>query len=120
VNDRSVNHTKHVIGMPSREPPWEGLVALDRHGAKNLPQQLALDTSASTVSTGASPAAGGKLAGFYCLVCGYVIPAEECRPVPAPVCAGSRTRTGRQHEPARMAKLRLGNGPQMIRAAPKS
>jgi hypothetical protein len=106
--------------MPSSGLSWEGLVALDRHGAKNLPQQLALDTSASTVSTGASPAAGGKLAGFYCLVCGYVIPAEECRPVPAPVCAGSRTRTGRQHEPARMAKLRLGNGPQMIRAAPKS
>jgi hypothetical protein len=63
--------------MPSRGLPWEGLVALDRHGAKNLPQQLALDTSASTVSTGASPAAGGKLAGFYCLVCGYVVPARR-------------------------------------------
>jgi hypothetical protein len=51
-----------------------GQATVDRHGAKNLPQQLALDTSASTVSTGASPAAGGKLAGFYCLVCGHVVP----------------------------------------------
>jgi hypothetical protein len=30
---------------------------------------------------------------------------EDCRPVPAPVCAGSKVRIGKQHEPARMTAL---------------
>ena len=47
------------------------------------------------------------LIGFHCLVCGYLRPAETSRPVPAPACAGSTTRTGKQHQPIPMQVLFL-------------
>ena len=49
--------------------------------------------------------AGGRLIGFWCPVCGYLIPAEGRQPEAAPTCTGSQARTGRQHEPARMQAL---------------
>jgi hypothetical protein len=45
------------------------------------------------------------LIGFHCLVCGFARPAKDSRPVPAPLCAGSKARTGKQHEPTRMHAL---------------
>ena len=53
---------------------------------------------------GTNPA-GGRLIGFWCLVCGYLLPAGGRQPEPAPTCAGSKVRTGRQHEPVRMQAL---------------
>jgi hypothetical protein len=50
-------------------------------------------------------AAGGRPVGFRCLVCGYLVPADKRRPGVAPTCAGSKVRTGRQHEPAQMQPL---------------
>jgi hypothetical protein len=50
-------------------------------------------------------AAGGSLIGFWCLVCGYLLPAEERQAESAPTCTGSKARTGQQHEPARMQAL---------------
>jgi len=47
------------------------------------------------------------LLGFHCLVCGFTLRAEGGRPVPAPLCAGSRARTGKQHEPTLMQALVL-------------
>jgi hypothetical protein len=47
------------------------------------------------------------LIGFHCLVCGYLRPAEASRSMPAPLCAGSKTRTGRQHAPTPMQALVL-------------
>jgi hypothetical protein len=43
-------------------------------------------------------AADAKLIGFYCPVCGYL-------PDPVPICAGSKARTGKEHEPTRMKTL---------------
>ena len=53
------------------------------------------------------PAAEAKLVGFYCPVCGYLRSAEGCLPDPVPMCAGSKARTGKRHEPARMEALLL-------------
>jgi hypothetical protein len=53
------------------------------------------------------PAAEAKLIGFYCPVCGYLRFAEGCLPDLVPICAGSKVRTGRKHEPARMEALLL-------------
>ena len=50
-------------------------------------------------------AAGGRLVGFWCPVCGYLVPADKRRPGDAPTCAGSKARTGRRHEPAQMQPL---------------
>jgi hypothetical protein len=47
------------------------------------------------------------LIGFHCLVCGFTLRAEARRPVPAPLCAGSRARTGKQHAPTPMQALVL-------------
>jgi hypothetical protein len=47
------------------------------------------------------------LIGFHCLVCGFTLRAEGSRPVPAPLCAGSRAGTGKQHEPTPMQALVL-------------
>ena len=47
------------------------------------------------------------LIGFHCPVCGYLLPAKQGRPSPAPRCAGSTARTGRQHEPTPMRALCL-------------
>jgi len=50
-------------------------------------------------------AADGRLIGSWCQVCGYLVPAEKRQPGAAPMCTGSKARTGRQHEPARMQAL---------------
>ena len=47
------------------------------------------------------------LIGFHCLVCGYLRPAEGRLQVSAPMCASSKARTGRQHEPTPMKALFL-------------
>jgi hypothetical protein len=52
-------------------------------------------------------AAGAKLIGFYCPVCGYLRSAGGHLPGPVPVCAGSKARTGRKHELAQMEALLL-------------
>jgi hypothetical protein len=46
-----------------------------------------------------------KLIGFYCPVCGFVLPAEGSRPMIAPLCAGSKAATGRQHAPTAVRPL---------------
>jgi hypothetical protein len=51
--------------------------------------------------------AGAQLIGFYCRVCGHLLRAENRQPTPAPMCAGSKARTGKRHEPARMEPLFL-------------
>jgi hypothetical protein len=53
---------------------------------------------------GTNPA-GGRPIGFWCPVCGYLVPAEERQPAAAPTCTGSTARTGRQHEPTPMRPL---------------
>ena len=47
------------------------------------------------------------LIGFHCLMCGFTRRAEESRPVPAPICAGSRARIGKRHAPTPMQALCL-------------
>jgi hypothetical protein len=47
------------------------------------------------------------LLGFHCLVCGFTRRAEGSRPVPAPICAGWRAGTGKQHDPTPMQALVL-------------
>ncbi len=79
---------------------------LDGRDAEDLHRQFP-GTSASILSPSTPPAAGGRLIGFYCLVCGYLRRAENRRPSSAPMCAGSKARTGKQHEPARMETLFL-------------
>jgi hypothetical protein len=79
---------------------------LDGRDAEDLHRQFP-GTSASILSPSTPPAAGGRLIGFYCLVCGYLRRAENRRPSSAPMCAGSKARTGTQHEPARMEPLFL-------------
>jgi hypothetical protein len=80
------------------------MVALDSDNAEDLPQPSGPGTSASIVST-STPAADGKLVGFSCLVCGYLRPAKTRQPAPAPLCVGSKARTGRRHEPTPMVAL---------------
>ncbi|MGR7027317.1 hypothetical protein [Geodermatophilus sp. URMC 62] len=63
--------------------------------------------SASIVSAATSVAAHAQLIGFHCLICGYLRHAEHHQPSPAPMCAGSKARTGKPHEPARMEALVL-------------
>lgn len=60
---------------------------------------------------GTTPA-GGRPVGFWCPVCGYLVPAGTRRPGVAPACAGSTARTGRPHELTRMQLLLIN------RAAP--
>jgi hypothetical protein len=54
-----------------------------------------------------SPNRPRALIGFHCPVCGYLRPAEARRPVPAPLCAGSKARAGKQHDPTPMRALVL-------------
>ena len=86
------------------------MVAPDSDNAEDLPQPSGPGTSASILSTSTPPAAGPQLIGFHCPVCGYLRPAETSRPVPAPLCAGSKARTGKQHEPTPMQALFLHRG----------
>src|SRR4051794_9793559 len=39
------------------------------------------------------------LIGLHCQVCGYLSPVKGRRQVPAPVCAGSKAKTGKPHAP---------------------
>ncbi len=64
------------------------LVAVDQHDAEGTSRQPA----------------GGELIGFYCPVCGYLT-AQDRQPAPPPTCAGSKARTGKQHEPTQMTTL---------------
>ncbi len=90
-----------------RDCQGERRLILDWHNTKDLPRQLVPGTSASILSTSTPPAARGRLIGFYCPVCGYLLRAENRQPSSAPMCAGSKARTGKQHEPARMETLFL-------------
>jgi len=79
---------------------------LDGRDAEDLHRQFP-GTSARILSTSTPPVAGGRLIGFHCIVCGYLRRAENRQPSSAPMCAGSKARTGKQHEPARMEPLFL-------------
>jgi rubrerythrin len=50
-------------------------------------------------------AAGAQLITFHCPVCGYLLRAEKRHPSSAPMCAGSKARIGKQHQPAQMNAL---------------
>lgn len=81
-------------------------MAVDRCAAEDR-YPLRPGTSASIFSTSTPAAVGVQLIGFHCLVCGYVLRSKEGQPVPAPMCAGSKARTGSQHDLARMRPLLL-------------
>ncbi|SFT80719.1 hypothetical protein SAMN05660657_03212 [Geodermatophilus amargosae] len=63
-------------------------MAVDQHDAEGTSRQ---------------PADGEQI-GFYCPVCGYLT-AQDRQPASAPTCAGSKARTGKQHEPTQMRIL---------------
>jgi len=65
------------------------LVAVDRHDTEDPSRR----------------SAGGELIGFYCPVCGYLLAAQDRQPASAPTCAGSKARTGEQHQPTQMRTL---------------
>ena len=80
-------------------------MAEDRYAPEDRPR---LGPSTSVQMPAYTPLATGvQLIGFHCLVCGSLIRANEDQPVATPTCAGSKARTGRQHEPARMQPLFL-------------
>jgi hypothetical protein len=81
-------------------------MAEDRYAAEDR-SRLGPGTSTHTMPACTAPAAGVQLIGFHCLVCGYLLRANGAQPVATPTCAGSKARTGRQHEPARMQPLFL-------------
>ena len=64
---------------------------VNRHSAEDPSRQLS----------------GGRLIGFSCLVCGHLLRAGSHRSSAVPMCAGSKARTGKQHELARMEPLVL-------------
>jgi hypothetical protein len=80
-------------------------VNLNGYDTEDPHRQSLSGTSASTASTSTPPAAGGQLIGFHCLVCGYLLRAENRQPSSAPMCAGSKARIGKQHEPAQAEAL---------------
>ncbi len=80
---------------------------LDGYDAEDLHRRIVSGTSASTASMSTPPAADAKLIGFYCPVCGYLRSAGGHLPDPVPICAGSKARTGKQHEPVRMEPVFL-------------
>ncbi len=81
-------------------------MAVDRYAAEDR-SPLDPGTSAHMMPACTAPAAGVQLIGFHCLVCGYVLRANGGQPVATPTCAGSKARTGKQHEPALMQPLFL-------------
>ncbi len=81
-------------------------MAVDRYAAADR-SLLGPGTSAHTMPAYTPLATGVQHIGFHCLVCGSLIRANEGQPVATPMCAGSKARTGRQHEPARMQPLFL-------------
>jgi hypothetical protein len=80
---------------------------LDGYDAEDPHRPILFGTSTSTDSMSTPPATDTKLIGFSCPVCGYLRSAEEHLLGPVPVCAGSKVRTGRTHEPAQMEALLL-------------
>ncbi len=97
----SQDETDHSQGLKGERR----LIILTWHNTEDLPQQLAPGTSASILSRSTPTALGAQLIGFHCLVCGYLLRAENRHPSSAPMCAGSRARAGKQHEPAQMEAL---------------
>jgi hypothetical protein len=81
-------------------------MAEDRYAPEDR-SRLGPSTSAHMMPAYTPLATGVQLIGFHCLVCGSLIRASEGQPVATPMCAGSKARTGRQHEPARMQPLFL-------------
>ena len=79
---------------------------MDRYAAEDR-SPLDPGTSAHTMPACTAPAAGVQLIGFHCPVCGYLLRAENRQPSPAPLCAGSKARTGKQHESTLMQPLFL-------------
>ena len=79
---------------------------MDRYAAEDR-SPLDPGTPAHTMPTYTALATGAQLIGFHCLVCGYVLRAENRQPSPAPMCAGSKARTGKQHESTLMQPLFL-------------
>jgi hypothetical protein len=80
---------------------------LNGYDAEDLHRPILFDTPTSTDSMSKPPATDAKLIGFYCPVCGYLRSAGGHLPSPVPICAGSKARTGRTHEPAQMEALLL-------------
>ena len=78
---------------------------LDGYEAEDPHRQILSGTSARSDLMSRPPAADAKLIGFYCPVCGYLRSAEGYLPDPVPICAGSKARTGKEHEPTRMKTL---------------
>jgi hypothetical protein len=80
---------------------------LEGYDAEDPHRQIPSGRSTSTDSMSTPLAADAKLIGFYCPVCGYLRSAEGYLPDPVPICAGSKARTGKEHEQARMQPLHL-------------
>ncbi len=79
---------------------------MDRYAAEDR-SPLDPGTLAQTMPACTVPAAGVQLIGFHCPVCGYLLRAENRHPSPAPMCAGSTARAGKQHESTLMQPLFL-------------
>ncbi len=97
-------------GWPRDESFKDGetrVVAPDSTNTEDLHHASVPGKSATIVSTSTPAAAYAQLIGFHCFVCGYLRHAEHRHPSPAPMCAGSKARTGKQHEPAWMEPLFL-------------
>ena len=82
-------------------------MASDSDNAEDLPWQLVSGTSAIILAMSTPTASSAQLIGFHCLACGYPLRAENRHPSPAPMCAGSKARTGKQHESTLMQPLFL-------------
>jgi len=85
----------------------KGAGNVHQRSTKN-PSRQQVRSTASKGQTSMSSAGGDQLIGFYCLLCGYLPRAENRQPSSAPMCAGAKAGTGKQHEPVRMAPLFLG------------
>ena len=81
-------------------------MAVDRYAAEDR-SRLGPSTSVHMMPAYTPLATGVQLIGFHCLVCGYVLRAANRHPSPAPMCAGSTARTGKQHESTLMQPLFL-------------
>ena len=80
---------------------------MNGYGAENPHRPILFGTPTITDSMSTPSAAGAKLIGFYCPVFGYLRSAGGHLPGSVPICAGSKARTGRKHEPAQMEALLL-------------
>ena len=80
---------------------------MDGYDTEDPHRQILFGTSTSTDSMSTPSTTDAKLIGFYCPVCGYLRSAEGDLPDHVAICAGSKVRTDRKHEPARMEALLL-------------